>query len=434
MSRLDTFVAPEPSVPLIKALTVVNRILMLRGVPGFRDLPPLNRIAGLRGIANVRHIDFPEPDRARLAAACGEGKATFITPNHPEFFTDWMIDKEIASHACPLAAFWATNGVVNGLGRAAQKFWLANNLIAQIPGNSQAAREHSVAWALKGHGVLLHPEGSVGWHGDFVAPLMPGAAEMALEALKQSREAGRDLEVWIAPVVWKLAFIRDVEADLRKECAYVERSLKMEPAARSVALPDRIYGIYETLLSRDEEKSCIESNRVAPYAGRQDVLLSTMYRLLRDLLPEAEASPSGDDIMRSARRLLRDSGSADPELRKQVKSLSEAIARLQRVGDFAFSRETVTQEGLAEHIKRIRNDYCKGTMRDTLNRFLPQPAGPRRAHIRVPEPLAMHDFQGRPADAMAEIRRRMQAALDEINDGLRQKDGLKTYRNPFHAG
>jgi hypothetical protein len=94
----------------------------------------------------------------------------------------------------------------------------------------------------------------------------------------------------------------------------------------------------------------------------------------------------------------------------------------------------VTQEGLAEHVKRIRNDYCKGTMRDTLNRFLPQPAGPRRAHIRVPEPLAMHDFQGTPTDAMAEIRRRMQAALDEINDGLRQKDGLKTYRNPFHPG
>ena len=34
-------------------------------------------------------------------------------------------------------------------------------------------------WALQGHGVLLHPEGSVGWHGDYVAPLMSGAAEMA---------------------------------------------------------------------------------------------------------------------------------------------------------------------------------------------------------------------------------------------------------------
>jgi hypothetical protein len=311
----------------------------------------------------------------------------------------------------------------------AQKFWLANNLIAQIPGNSQAAREHSVAWALKGHGVLLHPEGSVGWHGDFVAPLMPGAAEMALEALKRSREAGRDLEVWIAPVVWKLAFTRDVEADLMKECAYVERSLKMEPAARSVDLPDRVYRIYETLLSRDVEKSGIEPNR-APFAVRQAVLLAAMRDRLRELLPEAVSQASGDDIMRIARRFLRETGSADPELRKKVKSLSEAIARVERVGDFAFMSETVTQEGLAEHIKRIRNDYCKGTMRDTLNRFLPQPAGPRRAHIRVPEPLAMHDFQGTPADAMAEIRRRMQAALDEINKGLR----LKTYRNPFHTG
>ena len=187
MSRLDTFVAPEPSLPLIKAMTVVNRVLMLRGVPGFRDIPPFNRIAGLRGIANVRHIDFPETERARLAALAGPGKATFITPNHPEFFTDWMIDKEIASHVCPLAAFWATNGVVNGLGKLAQKFWLANNLIAQIPGNSQAAREHSVGWALQGYCVLLHPEGSVGWHGDYVAPLMPGAVEMAREALRWRR-------------------------------------------------------------------------------------------------------------------------------------------------------------------------------------------------------------------------------------------------------
>jgi hypothetical protein len=433
LSRLDTFVAPVPSVPLIKAMTMANRVLMLRGVLGFRDIPPFNRIAGLRGIANVRHIDFPEVDRARLAGVCGEGKATFITPNHPEFFTDWMIDKEIASHVCPLAAFWATNGVVNGLGKAAQKFWLANNLIAQIPGNSQAAREHSVSWALKGHGVLLHPEGSVGWHGDYVAPLMPGAAEMALEALKRSREAGLKLEVWIAPIVWKLAFTRDVEADLMKECAYVERNLKIELAVRSVALPDRVYRIYETLLSRDEEKHGVESDGRAPFAERQEALLSAMHDQLCELLPEAVAS-SRDEVMRNARRFLRESGPADPELRKQVKSLSEAIARVQRVGDFAFASKTVTQEGIAEHIKRIRNDYCKNSMRDTLNRFLPQPAGPRRAHIRAPEPLAMHDFQGAPGEAMAEIRRRMQAALDEINDGLRQNGELKNYRNLFHPG
>ena len=129
MSSLDVFVPPAPSQWLIRAMTPVNRVVMLKGFPG------------LRGVCDIRTIDFPADEQARLAAVCGEGKATFITPNHPEFFTDWMIDKEISSRVCPRAAFWATNGVVNGLGRLAQKFWLANNLIAQIPGNSEAARD-----------------------------------------------------------------------------------------------------------------------------------------------------------------------------------------------------------------------------------------------------------------------------------------------------
>jgi hypothetical protein len=44
----------------------------------------------------------------------------------------------------------------------------------------------------------------------------------------------------------------------------------------------------------------------------------------------------------------------------------------------------------------------------------------------------MNDYRGTPTEAMAEIRRRMQAALDEINDGLRTVDTLRFYPNPFH--
>ena len=147
MTFIDTFVPPSPSKPLLRAMTAFNRLFMLKGIPVLRDLPLLGRVPPFRGLANVRYLDLPATDEARLAGVCGAGKATFITPNHPEFFTDWMIDKEIIARVSPLAAAWATHGVVNGLGRLAQKFWLANNLIAQIPGNSAAARAHSVAWA-----------------------------------------------------------------------------------------------------------------------------------------------------------------------------------------------------------------------------------------------------------------------------------------------
>ncbi len=174
---------------------------------------------------------------------CGDGGVTFLLPNHPEFFTDWMLDKEIISRVAPEAASWATNGVVNGMGGAMQKFWLWNNLVAQIPGNAQPARDFSVDWALKGKCVLLHPEGKVGWHGDFVAPLMPGAALMALDAKAKVPK----LPVRLVPIVWKLVFVEDATAGLMNEAAYVERALKLE-GVNGANPAERVHMILHRLL------------------------------------------------------------------------------------------------------------------------------------------------------------------------------------------
>ncbi|MFD2053113.1 hypothetical protein ACFSQT_08300 [Mesorhizobium calcicola] len=430
MSRIDVFVAPRPNPALIRAMTSVNRIVMLRGVPGFRDLLPFNRLAGLRGVANVRYIDFPHADLERLKASCGAGKATFLTPNHPEFFTDWMIDKEIVSQVSPLAASWATNGVVNGLGRLMQKFWLANNLIAQIPGNSGAAKEHSVAWALKGHGVLLHPEGGVGWHANIVAPLLPGAVEMGLEALQRGRATDPDFKVWIAPVVWKLAFTRNVEAALAKECAYVEKSLKIVRRANDT-LPQRIHHIYATLLARDEATWGMPSDEGASYAGRQKALVGELGRRLGKSISLDAAVTDTTELLRRARRWQREN-TGDAEGQKQVRALADTIQRLQRVGPWASANPRITQEEIAEHLKRVRNDYCRSRLRDTMNRFIPQPAGPRCAHIRVPDPLGLHEHAASVDDAVAELHRRMQDTVTSTVAELAASGRFIFYPNPFY--
>ncbi|TGQ56207.1 hypothetical protein EN836_05420 [Mesorhizobium sp. M1C.F.Ca.ET.193.01.1.1] len=429
MGRIDVFVAPRPNPALINVMTIVNRIVMLRGVPGFRDFLPFNRLAGLRGVANVRHIDFPAADQQKLQACCGAGQATFITPNHPEFFTDWMIDKEVVSRVSPLAASWATHGVVNGLGRPMQKFWLANNLIAQIPGNNEAAKAHSVDWALKGHGVLLHPEGGVGWHGNFVGPLLPGAVGMGLEALQRGREMNKEFNAWVAPVVWKLAFTGNVEQALARECAYVEKSLKIEGAAGG-SPSERVYRIYSTLLSRDERACGLTAEEGAPYAVRQQ---SALAELGRQVAAAIAAEPGLDmaELLRHSRRWLRE-GKADADEQKRVRKLTETIQRIQRVGPWAFANQTITQEEIAEHLKRIRNDYCKGTLRDTINRFIPQPAGPRCAHIRVPEPLGLHAYGGSIDEALVMLRSRMQQAVTGIVAELQAGGGFISYPNPFY--
>ena len=124
----------------------------------------------------------------------------FITPNHPEFFTDWMLDKELAARYAPMMANWATHDIVNGMGRWGQKFWLANNLIAQVPGDTEQALAYSIDTAATGTPVLLHPEGSDNSDDDdvpdgvAVVPHLPAATVRILAPRMRQLRAARMLE------------------------------------------------------------------------------------------------------------------------------------------------------------------------------------------------------------------------------------------------
>lgn len=414
---------------MIRATCVLNRASMLHGVPGLRDLWPLSRVPGVRAIANVRQLDFPAADMERLKAVCGPGRATFITPNHPEFFTDWMIDKEILWRVAPMAASWATHGVVNGTGALMQRFWLANNLIAQIPGNSDPARRHSVAWAAKGHCVLLHPEGAVGWHNDHVAPLMPGAVEMAAQALQLGRQDDPAFRAFVAPIVWKLVFLRDAEDGLRREAAYVERRLGIDPGS-AVSSADRVFHIYDALMRREAEARGLAAAGSLSLKQRHAALVGVAGEQLARTVGTTYAGDDAD-LLRAVRRWLRHHEDADREAARTVKMLSAGFSRLLRLGPFAFESPEITQEQIAEHLKRIRNDYCKGTLRDTTNAFMPQPVAPRRAIVRVPEPIEIASPDIDVEATTKVLRDRLQKALDAINGGLRTSGAFRTASNPF---
>lgn len=425
MPKLDEFTAPQLWPAFSRAMSWVNRILMLHGVPLLRDVPGLRRIPGIRGLADVRQIHVREDEIARLKALCADGGATFLLPNHPEFFTDWMLDKEIISRAAPRCASWATNGVVNGMGGAMQKFWLWNNLVAQIPGNSAPALEFSVDWALKGNGVLLHPEGAVGWHADHVAPLMPGAANMALAV----RAKAPDKPARLVPIVWKLAFTGDATQGLLGECAYVENSLKLQkgtdanPAAR-------VHAIFHALFDREAERlSLAWSGSSMTLRQKRDAIEAAACAQLDAFLADGHAGRDAAVIIQLVKRKVRADGKMPSDAAKAAQKLADRLALVRRLGDFAFEKQTITKEEVAEHLKRLRNDWCKGSWRDAANKFIPQPVARRHAHMRVLNPIIVHGNED-PAHMMAQVRHVMQSALDEINSGL-AKAGRVTWPNPF---
>jgi hypothetical protein len=437
--RLETFVAPRPSPALIRALIPVNRIVCLGGIPGLRAVPFLRRLPPFRGLTDIVRLELPAADEARMKAAVRPDTAAFITPNHPEFFTDWMLDKEMLARAAPMAACWATHSVVNGLGAVAQKFWLANNLIAQIPGPAGAeAREHSIAWAMKGHGVLLHPEGQVGWHGDRVATLFPGAVEMAAEAAGRAEANGSVRQALVVPVVWKLKLVGNAEAGLAREMSYLERRLGLDKPSLHATLPDRLYAVSVALLARDEARWGLAGSSGQTFKARQARLIEALTDRLVERIGavNSNSSEAARDLLRAGDRWLRNANKDTAE-HAEVRRLLRDIRLQMRFSAGVYPHPELTQEQIAESIKRLRNDYCEGTLRDTINKLVPQPAGPRVAHIRVPEPIEVPVGLA-PGDAaldklVAELQSRMQASLDAINAMLDREAGFIRYTNPFHA-
>lgn len=436
------------------ALTPLNRLVCLHGIPGLRDIPLLRAIPGVRGLSDIRAFDFPESDMQRFAEAVNQHTAAFIAPNHPEFFTDWMIDKEISARVAPMMASWATHSIVNGMGPLMQRFWLLNNLIAQIPGEGGAAgKAYSVEWAMKGHGVLLHPEGGVGWTADVIQPLFSGAVDMALECSRQMSARNESRQVFVVPIIWKLRFMRGESAALHRELSLVERKLGLIPTPSSLSPAERVYAVYDALLARDEESLGLPKSGEHFFVRRGNFLprlrqkLEATLRAVgvdREALEGPDMTGTADQVLRTlirqSDRWQRSDFGRSHSMRKDVRSLTDLARRQLRFDPSWYPMRTLTQEDVAENIKRVRTDYCFTGWQDTIHRFVPRPIGPRIAHVRVPPPVAV-DAQLLTAASetervqqrdrcVNEVRKRMQATLDHLPATLGSRS-LVEYANPF---
>jgi hypothetical protein len=423
-------------------LGVVNRWCLLKGLPGLRKIPLLRDLPGVRGHFRIQTVDFPTADRVRLARAVNPNTAAFIGPNHPEFGLDWMMDKEISTFVAPDMASWASHTIV----RSAPKFWTKNNLVANDGG--AAATNYSVDWALKGRGVLLHPEGSVHWTSDRVHPLFHGIAEMATEAARRAKASRSGRPVYIVPVVWKYHYGRDVTPRIHREIDTIERELGLDRSNGS-SVSERFRALHENVLNRQMKQFGFASGSVAGlhYFVRQDAFRA---HLVADLETRYSVEAIGA-IERRIGRLERVIATAlkglrgvDASERKATLTRDLAAAKeASRLGGFsrdAYAGAMLTQEQIFESLKRIRADLVGRGLRNTLHNFLPTPYGPRIAHIRVPDPILIDVERASAGEAdrkayivwlIEQTGARMQSALDTINQTISADVDSLSHANPF---
>ena len=399
----------------------------------------LNRHVILPRVLRLTAVDLPAADDARLRAVVHPAAAAFLAPNHPEFTTDWMLDKELAHRVSPLMAHWASYGIVN-VHPLAQRFWLALHLIANAPGGG--GRSYSIAAARAGHGVLLHPEGTATWCGDRIAPLVPGVAELALEAAAAECRApsgpnGANRRVFIVPIVWRLLFTGDVSRALDREVGRTARALDIR-LPEGAALESRFAALHTRLLAARSKRFGAMLREPSPEAlfAAQDALADHLAARLRDRhgAPDEARQRWLHRVRRASRALER----SDPRTARRDLALAREIERLGRFSAAVYGGDSLTQEQIAESLQQIRSSLVTRGWRNALHNLVPVAVAPRVARIRVPDPIEVSGPWCGCARAQRDalvgaLHERMQGALAQLGRTVAPHVDPWRRPNPFAA-
>jgi hypothetical protein len=447
------FARPIPSRLLMSVLSPVNRCLILQGMPGLRRLPlvwnlPLLRdLPGPGSTAKVLEVDFPESEIARFKQYINADTAAFIGPNHPEFFTDWSLDKYFADRVSPQMSHWAWYGTVNA-NPFMQGFWLRNNLISNAPNGKEEAKQYAIDWVKRGYGNLLHPEGSVNWTADKVQTIFGGIIDMSIRTSRELIDAGDARPVYAIPMLSKYFFVEDVSAALAAELGQIERRLGF-PSDRQARLEDRFFALQERILARQRaafDSECAQvkitpQNFFAVQRQFQEELLARLRAIYGEhagiLSAQLRAYEKEIKQLRPAEKVPQD----DPSLRryKEETKLVAEIRRLDTLQAEVYATESLTQEQIAETLKRTKRDLVNKTFLDGLRNMMPVAAGWRKVLLRCGDPINVRerveqhrgDVEDLSEELVTEFRRRMQTKLDELIDMSKSVTVQFARPNPF---
>lgn len=411
-----TYRDPTPSPFLIRTLGMVNRYLVLPHV------------------ARVKRIDLPEADAARLRFALNRDTAAFLAPAHPEFMTDWMIDKELSHRFSPLMASWAAADIVNA-SPLAQKFWLANGLIANTPGGGGKA--YSARVAKEGHGVLLHPEGMVSWQAERVGRLHAGAIDMAVQLTRKLDAAAQNRPVFVVPMAWRLAFTGDASRGLVREMDLIERECGV-PRGRASNPAERFATMLGALLIERARALCLgrpDVSDAASPAGYFDAHAAVVAAIRARLA--SSYGPLNDDpalALRTLHRGIRRRANTHPGDAAHDRELVTELRRLTHIDPQLYGRDTITQEQIAEVLKATRQVLVRRGLRHTLHNLIPRSVAPRVAHMRVADPIDVRAalLDGATSDTLgARLHRALQQKVDAIGEELAPAAAARNLRNPL---
>jgi hypothetical protein len=241
-------------------------------------------------------------------------------------------------------------------------------------------------------------------------------------------------------VVWKLHFVRDVGAGLSREMDGIESALRL-PAGGRLDVGERFAALQRNLLLRQCERFEFSGRSPDPaggYFGAQ----AEFAAFLRAGLEARYGTVEGESlrVLHVLRRAIRMRAKEDHEATREDWIRINELTRLVAFDPALYDRPTLTQEQIAENLKRTRGMVMRKGFANALHNLVPVAVGPRVAHIRVPGPLAVDgvdpalDDDAARAKLLADLHDRMQASLHLLRCEVAPVVERHARPNPLHSG
>ena len=299
------------------------------------------------------------------------------------------------------------------------------------------------------HPFAVAPEGATNGHNEVVSPLEPGVAQLALWTADDLARAGRPEAMQVLPIGLQYSFTASVWPALATLLSQLEADVGLpaaaEPSLDPHRLYDRLFALAEVILTRveafyrdayhqplpqpDPPTPAVEANaRLAQRLGR---LMEVALRVAEEALA---VEPHGDVTERCRRleqagwdRLYPASDSAAPSAleRGLAERLAEDTERrlwhMRLVESFVavsgrYVKDDPSQERFADTLLILWDTLCriKGGNPERRPRI-----GPRRAQVRIAEPLVMGprlaayraDRRGTVAALTADLQQRLEGLI-----------------------
>ena len=353
-----------------------------------------------------------------LAPLLKTGDGVLITPNHTED-ADCQVVFELARRMgrpfCYMAAYQIFSGVNHAFLSRIGVFPVDRE------GTDLAAFRAAVGVLEVGRNPLvIFPEGETYHQMDRLTPLREGAAAIAATAAKKRAGAGQT--VWIVPAAIKYRFLNghDPLPALETLMAALEARYVWRPRPER-SLIERIYRYGEGTLGL-LELDYLGAHRTGPLPGRLEALRDHILAEIEGRRLGRPGTAPAPVRVKELRRACLDA-LADPttpadeadRLRRDLDDLFVVVQLFSYPGDYV--RECPSLERVAETLTKLEED--------ALGNPSARPHGPRRAILRLGEPIdagaALAEAGGKlrkvGPSLTADLERRMQGLLDAIGPG-----------------